>query len=132
MTTKRGILVAFVSIVMMSTLACAGQSKKISPTEAKKLIDAGKVTVLDVRTPSEWSTGYVPLATLANWNDAQFESIVKKLDKKKPVIVYCAVGGRSAKASARLTELGFTNVLDLAGGISAWKNANLPVVRPQP
>jgi len=130
MTTSRTILVVVTSILLMSTMACAGQSKKIAPAEAKKLIDAGGVTVLDVRTPGEWSTGYVPSATLANWNDAQFESIVRKLDKKKPVVVYCAVGGRSAKASARLTELGFTNVMDLSGGISAWKNANLPVVKP--
>ncbi|HRK05413.1 MAG TPA: rhodanese-like domain-containing protein [Chlorobiota bacterium] len=130
MITSRNILVVVTSIMLMSVMACAGQSKKIAPAEAKKLIDAGKVTVLDVRTPGEWSTGYVPTATLANWNDTQFETIVKKLDRKKPVVVYCAVGGRSAKASTRLTELGFTNVLDMSGGITAWKNANLPVVQP--
>lgn len=130
MTTSRYILTAVTSIVLMSTITCAGQSKKIAPAEAKKLIDAGSVTVLDVRTPGEWSTGYVPTATLANWNDPQFESIVNKLNKRKPVVVYCAVGGRSAKASARLTELGFTKVMDLTGGITAWKNAKLPVVQP--
>ena len=51
------------------------------------------------------------------------------LDKKKPVYVYCAVGGRSAKASKVLQESGFKTVYNLLGGFNGWTAAGLPSVK---
>ena len=63
--------------------------------------------MLDVRTPGEWANGKLEKSTLINFNDAKFEENIGKLDKTKPVFVYCAVGGRSARASKVLSKQGF-------------------------
>jgi thiol-disulfide isomerase/thioredoxin len=65
---------------------------------------------------------------LADWNNKdQFYERVKYVDKDKPVYVYCLAGGRSAAAADWMRQNGFTNVLELVGGMNAWKKANKPV-----
>lgn len=54
-------------------------------------------------------------------NDDSFESEIQKLDKSKPVYVYCRSGMRSQKAAQKMIELGFTQVIDLEGGYLSWK-----------
>jgi len=54
-----------------------------------------------------------------------FQEKVKKLDKNKPVYVYCEKGGRSANAAKILTEMGFKKVYDLQGGITNWEESGL-------
>ena len=83
--------------------------------------------VLDVRTTGEFSGGHLANAINIDWNGNNFEAEVKKLDKNKPLFVYCKVGGRSASAADRLRALGFTKVYELSGGILAWEAAKLPV-----
>jgi rhodanese-related sulfurtransferase len=84
--------------------------------------------ILDVRTPGEYQSGHIEKALLANWNDnAEFERRIGFLDKKKPVYIYCLAGGRSHAAAARLNELGFEQIVELQGGVNAWKAANLPL-----
>ncbi len=83
--------------------------------------------IIDVRTPEEYSEGYIAKAINVNWNDNSFDAEVLKLNESKPIYVYCLAGGRSANAAAKLTKLGFTTVYDLKGGLNAWRNANLPV-----
>ena len=56
-----------------------------------------------------------------------FEKEADKLDKKKTYYVYCAGGGRSADAAEILVKKGFKNVVNLTGGFSAWKKANLEI-----
>ncbi|MFM9984394.1 MAG: rhodanese-like domain-containing protein [Flavobacteriales bacterium] len=83
--------------------------------------------VLDVRTPGEFSGGHLANALNIDWNGNNFDTEVKKLDKNKPLFVYCKGGGRSASAADRLRALGFTKVYELAGGILAWEAAKMPV-----
>ncbi len=85
------------------------------------------VQIIDVRTPEEFSEGYIANAINLNWNGNSFDTEVLKLNKTKPVYVYCLAGGRSANAASKLKELGFKTVYDLKGGMNAWRNANLPV-----
>lgn len=86
--------------------------------------------LLDVRTPEEWNEGIIEGATLANIYDADFEAKLAKLDKSKPVAVYCKSGGRSGQAMAKMSELGFKEVYNLKGGIGAWDAADRPTVKP--
>lgn len=79
------------------------------------------VQLIDVRTPAEYQTGHIANATNINFNDPNFKGLMEKLDKNKPVAVYCAAGGRSGKSAALLTQMGFKTVYDLQGGMSAWK-----------
>ena len=64
-----------------------------------------------------------------NYNDDDFASQVEKLDKTKPVFVYCKRGGRSASAAEILKEKGFTKVYNLDGGITAWIDEGQEVVK---
>lgn len=71
--------------------------------------------LLDVRTPGEWSKGKLKNSTCINYLDESFAQNIAKLDKDKPVFVYCAVGGRSAKATKVLKKAGFKNIYNLTG-----------------
>lgn len=87
------------------------------------------VQLIDVRTPEEFTAGHLPGAKMIDWNSPDFDTQVGQLDKQKPLMLYCAVGGRSAQAAARLKSLGFSNVTDMKGGFNAWKAAKKPVTQ---
>ena len=111
-----------------ASLASSELAEKSSPqlidvAEAKRLIAARQVAILDVRTPNEFRTGHLAGATNLDSHDADFETKLQRLDKNQPYLVHCAVGGRSARASATMKRLGFKSVYDLAGGINAWEKA---------
>lgn len=101
--------------------------KMINTIEFQKKIQNTKNTQLvDVRTPEEFNPEHLQNAVNINWNDPNFESNIKLLDKNKPVFVYCKVGGRSMKAATKLAELGFKEIYNLEGGIVSWNSKNLP------
>ena len=85
--------------------------------------------LVDVRTPDEFKAGHIEGALNINIASPQFEAELAKLNKAAPVYVYCAVGGRSAKAASAMQKQGFLQVYDLTGGITAWKNAGKKVVQ---
>ena len=87
------------------------------------------VQLVDVRTPEEFSEGHLENAINIDVTADDFDAKVVGLDKEKPVMVYCKSGGRSAKAYARLKELGFTSITDLEGGITNWNSENKPTVK---
>jgi molybdopterin/thiamine biosynthesis adenylyltransferase/rhodanese-related sulfurtransferase len=102
---------------------------EISPSDAAA--ENGSAKLIDVRDQNEWdSAGHlagavlVPRAQL----ESQIESVVPDRDAR--VILYCATGKRSARGAATLHELGYTNVVSLAGGYTAWQAAGLPTVTP--
>lgn len=99
----------------------------ISSEEAQKIIQSGETTVIDVRTPSEFEEGHIFGAKNIDIKDASFEEKIKKLDYNESYIVNCQMGGRSARATAKMQELGFKNVKNLLGGITAWRASGLPV-----
>ncbi|MEZ5384773.1 MAG: rhodanese-like domain-containing protein [Prosthecobacter sp.] len=77
--------------------------------------------VLDVRSTGEFEGGALPKAVNISIGDDAFDSKVAKLDKEKPVLVYCAGGFRSRKAVARLKDLGFKNIQHIHRGYMSWK-----------
>lgn len=77
--------------------------------------------LLDVRTPAEWQTGYIDGALLMDFHDPGFEEKLSTLDKQKPVFVYCKAGGRSGKTAEQLYKMGFLEVYNLLGGMTAWE-----------
>ena len=93
----------------------------ITKEYAKKIMDSNKkITILDVRTKEEYDNGHIKGAILMPYNEIS-ENISKIVsDKDSIILVYCRSGSRSAVASAKLVELGYTNVMDF-GGISTWK-----------
>lgn len=94
--------------------------KVVSQTEFKTLIKAGKGQLLDVRTPGEFNAGHIKTADNIDFTGSDFREKVAKLDREKPILIYCHSGNRSGKASLILKELGFKEVYDLQGGYSNW------------
>lgn len=80
----------------------------------------GDYVLLDVRQPGEYEQEHLPGAKLIPL--PQLIDSLEELDAAKPIIVYCAVGGRSRMATQLLTNLGFSNVVHLQGGIQAWED----------
>lgn len=84
--------------------------------------------IIDVRTPEELQeTGQIVGALNVDYNGANFKAEISKLNKEKPIMVYCKSGGRSGKTATLLKKEGFKEVYDLDGGIQGWKAANLPL-----
>ena len=80
--------------------------------------------VLDVRTPKEIAAGKIGEAVELDYFAPSFGSELGKLDKGRQYLVYCKVGGRSAKAAQQMIDLGFTNVFNLTGGYTTWYQAH--------
>lgn len=97
------------------------------PTAAVQLINREKAVVIDVCEPGEYATGHVlgaknvPLGEL----ESKLSAAVK--NKALPLILVCQSGGRSGRAVAIAKKLGYEQSQSLAGGMSAWRAANLPV-----
>jgi rhodanese-related sulfurtransferase len=97
---------------------------KLTPDAFEKMLKSDTTAQLvDVRTPEEFQSGYIAGAVNLNIQDAGFANKIARLDKNRPVMVYCAVGGRSAKAATQFSKLGFPKVYDLKGGMTDWKAA---------
>jgi sulfur-carrier protein adenylyltransferase/sulfurtransferase len=83
--------------------------------------------LIDVRSSGEYGQGHLSAAKLIPLD--QLGSRLKELDARRPLVVYCASGNRSARALKLLLGQGFPEAKHLQGGISAWVGAGLPVTR---
>lgn len=124
--------------------------KRIEPEKAKKLLDSGDYTYLDVRTVPEYEAGHVPRAKNVpvvepdpmgrmQANPQFVEVVEKNFGKGAKLIVGCQKGGRSLKAAQILQQAGFQNVVDMRGGFGGetdpmgqitfpgWKPRGLPL-----
>jgi rhodanese-related sulfurtransferase len=106
----------------------------ISPEQAQSLInsvdDGRKMIILDVRSPAEFSHGFIKGAILVDLFSAHFSDKIGKLDKKENHLVYCRSGRRSARAMALMKNSGFERVYNLKGGILLWQAKKLPIEKP--
>ena len=106
------------------------QPKHLQPQQALQWLASDKnVMILDVRTPAEFRSGHLKNAINIDYLAPDFEQQVAKLDRRKPYLLHCAVGGRSTKALAIFQKLAFQDVRHLDGGLQAWQMAKLPVVK---
>ncbi|MCY4086403.1 MAG: molybdopterin-synthase adenylyltransferase MoeB [Actinomycetia bacterium] len=93
------------------------------PAAAERLASANDIALLDVRERDEWEEGklpgaiHIPRGSL----ESRIEQVIPERDA--PIIAYCAGGARSAFAAKSLQDLGYTNVLSLAGGFTEWKRS---------
>lgn len=93
----------------------------ISAEEMKTMTEDSNYVVVDVRTPAELESGYIPgTDVFLDYNKAELEDEIDKLDKSKNYIIYCRSGNRSAKVCNIMSKKGFTNLYNLSGGIMEW------------
>ena len=114
-------------LISLSIYNCKSQKKdsnSITTIELRQLLKVEKIQLLDVRTPKEIQQGSIKGAIKVNFFDKNFKEQVKeKLDKSKPIYIYCRSGNRSGKSCNLLKEEGY-EVINVLGGYSKWINEN--------
>jgi rhodanese-related sulfurtransferase len=145
-TMKKYLIVLVFAVSVSVTFSCNSSSsqaqaesvalqegiiaKNVSAAEFKGLIDdRADAVLLDVRTSNEVAQGVIKNAVHIDFYDGSFMKELDKLDKSKPVLIYCRSGRRSAAAMSKMSELGFTEIYNLQGGIIEWANAGEEVVK---
>lgn len=103
--------------------------RELTPGALTQLINRDSPLVVDLSSSQDFEKGHIPGARHVPLS--QFDPENKDLAKAKelPVAVYCRSGTTSAQAAARLVKAGFKHVFWLGGGLAAWQQADLPVVR---
>jgi len=102
----------------------------ISAVTFKQQMAINGVQLIDVRTEEEFTAGHIGYAQLIDWyKPLSFQQKVNQLNKNKPVLLYCRTGVRSAAAKQWLSSHGFTQVMDLSGGIESWQQRGFPVLK---
>lgn len=96
-------------------------TKLLSPEEFKEHISKKNVQLIDVRTPGEYNASHIKGAKNIDFYSGSFKTKFNKLNKNKPLYIYCRTGSRSRHASNKLYEMGFKEIYDLQGGIVRWK-----------
>lgn len=120
-------LVAITSgaLLLWPTLRKGGGGGKVSTAEAVNLINREKAVLIDVSEPAEFGAGHpvgaknVPIGSLEKSGDLP-------KNKSLPLVLVCPTGGRASRAVPVLKKLGFEKTHVLAGGVAAWREANLP------
>ena len=104
-------------------------AEKVSPAEAYRKHKAEEgALIVDVRQPAEWKSGTIPGA--ARVPLTALGGALDELPRDRQLLTICASNHRSPLAARRLKKAGF-DVLDVAGGMTAWREAGLPVEEPQ-
>jgi rhodanese-related sulfurtransferase len=116
--------------LMLTSMAATAQTKLSPEAFQKKLNELGAAAqLIDVRTPEEFVLDRLDNARNINFRDSDFKEQLKGLDKSKPLLLYCAAGGRSLRTIELLTKFGFTDIYELEGGINAWIEQEKPLAK---
>ncbi|MDC8784169.1 rhodanese-like domain-containing protein [Roseateles koreensis] len=113
-------------LLLWPTLTRSAQGATLGTVEAVRLINREKAVLIDVCEPAEFAAGHVagsrniPLATLEGHKSLPS-------NKALPLVVVCQSGARATRAAGMLRKLGYEKAQPLAGGLAAWREANLPI-----
>jgi rhodanese-related sulfurtransferase len=99
---------------------------KVSAADAVRMINRERAVLIDVSEPAEYAAGHVAGSRSVPLSNLQASNDLPK-NKTLPLVVVCSNGSRAVRAVATLKSLGFENTRVLAGGLAAWREANLPV-----
>ena len=127
----RIIFLLFTGIIVCSQLLAQQNTiivKNINSDELNDML-GNNIQLIDVRTDDEFAEGHIKGAQQINIISNRFDSEVEKLDKDKPVILYCAVGGRSTAAMRKLKSMGFKEIYNFIGGVREWTANNFELVK---
>ena len=118
-------ILALMAAILLALTGCGGTTmentyQQITQEEAKDMMDAGDVIVLDVREQSEFDAGHIPGAVLLPVGTIAKDTAAAVIPEMDAVVlVYCRSGNRSKTASKALVDLGYTNIYEF-GGINTW------------
>lgn len=128
------LLVAALVVIILALIALEVSRqfrgyRELTPGALVQMINRGEPLVIDLSAIADYQKGHIPGSKQVA--PSQFDPESKDLAKAKDlqVVTVCRNGMESAKAAKRLVKAGFTNVATLAGGINAWKQADLPLAK---
>ena len=124
------IIVAILAVYMLVWPPISRQLsgiKEIGTIEAIQLINHKDAVIIDVREDSEYNSGHVPHSRHIPLGSLGKRHIELERYKNRPLVVVCRSGARSGSACGMLKKFGFEEVYNLAGGVGAWQQANLPL-----
>lgn len=125
------VLAITIVLALLPVLVAAATARNLSPDDAYSMLNQRDgLYLLDVRTPEEFSQARLAGASLIPIN--QLLSRLAEVPKDRPILVYCAVGSRSAQVVNYLARQGYPEVYNLYGGIYSWAQKGYPVLRGQP
>ncbi len=123
-------------LVLGISSSCQSQTSSsaalITVNEAKEvsqIISSEKVQLIDVRSVDEYKAGHITGATLISIHDPNFLEQMNKLDRDIPLVVYCAVGGRSTTAVNSVSDLGFKKIYNYKGGMRNWMSSGMEITK---
>lgn len=123
-------------LVIITALAISCDTKSQSQSDAIKVLTptefkekAANQTIIDIRTPQEFSQGHIDGAININYYDNNFIDQIAKYDKNQPIFIYCRSGNRTSSAAKKIADFGFTEIYDLEGGILYWLKNNNETVK---
>lgn len=117
------------ALLLWTTLSNRNGSRAITPLQTTQLINAQNAIVMDVREADEFAAGSITGARNVPLSDLKARLADLARFKNRPVVLVCATGQRSGGAVRTVTEGGFTEVYNLSGGLNAWREAGLPIVK---
>lgn len=101
---------------------------QLAPDQFQLSINNDSIQLIDVRKPSEYITGHIHNAVNINFLADDFASNINKLNKQKPVYIYCRSGKRSGKSVIEFQKSGFTKIYNLEGGLLNWESKNFDII----
>ena len=119
------VLLVLTLVGALTLSSCSSSSvQAVSPHDSQQQ----GVVIVDVRTPGEYAQGHVDGAINIDVEGGAFDQQIAKLDKNATYVVYCHSGRRSGLATDAMAKAGFTNVVNLQGGIADLQSAGASIV----
>ncbi|MFW0094479.1 MAG: rhodanese-like domain-containing protein [Coxiella endosymbiont of Haemaphysalis qinghaiensis] len=123
-------IIALIALFILETRSKGlNGSNRLTPSQAVRLINGEKAVVIDIRDPKMFEKGHITHAV--NIPTPELDKSLKKLEryKQQPLIIVCTTGQKSAYFVNKLRKQSYQKVYMFAGGMGAWTNANMPVVK---
>jgi rhodanese-related sulfurtransferase len=122
------ILAALVSggMLLWPLVVSGSQGGAVATAEAVRLVNREKGVLIDVSEPGEFAKGHAVGARNIPFGQLEGHKSLPS-NKALPLVVVCPTGARASRAAGMLRKLGYEKAAPLAGGLKAWREANLPV-----
>lgn len=128
---RQSIYCIFLLLIALTTSVDTAVASNVTPKEAFGLVGQhSELYLLDVRTPGEYQQIRLKGSHLIPID--QFAKRLTEVPRNRPILVYCAVGSRSAQVASYLARQGYPEIFNLSGGIYAWAQAGYPVLKGGP
>lgn len=129
---KNILLVFSIAILYVCNGCNTSKNETLGSKEFSEIIKQNGVQLIDIRTPEEFSTGYIEGATNIDFYDQAFAEKMNKLDKKRPLAMYCKSEGRTKEALKMIADAGFEKIYMLKGGLLSWEHDGFKLITPKP